>query len=84
MNFQYISDQSGNKTAVVILISIQENIPEKQKKIDFENDFDKLQNFQKIDFENWINDAEKSVEMTFEEYNAKWKLKRQSIQDLIR
>ena len=82
MNFQYISDNSGNKTAVVIPISVWENIPEKYKNLEIDSDFNPSQNLTSIEFINWVNDAEKSADMTFEEYNAKWKLKRANIQSL--
>ena len=84
MNLQYISDNSGNKTAVVIPIEQWEKIPKKYKNLTFDNDYNLEQQMSQNEFVQWIDDAEKSANMTLEEFNTKWELKKKRIQSLIR
>ena len=84
MNLQYISDNSGNKTAVVIPIEHWKKIPKKYKNLTFDNDYNLEQQMSQNEFVQWIDDAEKSANMTLEEFNTKWELKKKRIQSLIR
>ena len=83
MNLQYISDKSGNKTAVVVPIDQWKQILQKFKGIERELGVsnDKLT---VEEFEQWIENAEKSNNMSLEEFNAKWEQKKLELKNLIR
>jgi hypothetical protein len=82
MNVQYISDNLGNKTAVIIPINEWEKIPKKYRDTKKEEDpFSK--EMTQEEFVQWIEDAEKSPTMSLEEFNAKWEQKKQQIRKLI-
>lgn len=83
MNLQYISDKSGNKTAVVVPIDQWKKILQKFKGIERELGVsnDKLT---VEEFEKWIENAEKSNNMSLEEFNAKWEQKKLELKNLIR
>ncbi len=83
MNLQYISDKSGNKTAVVVPIDQWKQILQKFKGIERELGVsnDKLT---VEEFEKWIENAEKSNNMSLEEFNAKWEQKKLELKNLIR
>ena len=84
MNLQYISDNSGNKTAVVVPIDHWEKIPKKYKNLMLESDYDPKNQMSQDEFEKWLDDAEKSPTMSLETFSQKWELKRKQIQRLTR
>ena len=79
MSIQYISDNLGNKTAVIIPIEDWEKIPNKYKE---QLDEPNLE-MSPADFMEWIENAEKSPTISLEEFNNKWEQKKQQIQKLI-
>jgi hypothetical protein len=94
MAIQYLSDNLGNKTAVVIPIQDWQNITKKYN--DLENVLtpanSNLKNNNKNSLEeeltpeaflNWIEAAEKSPKMSLETFNLKWEQKKEAIQKLI-
>lgn len=79
MTVQYISDNLGNKTAVIIPIEDWEKIPNKYKEQLNEPDLE----MSPADFMDWIENAEKSPTLPLEELNAKWENKKQELLKLI-
>ena len=84
INLQYISDQLGNKTAVVIPIDIWEKIPEQYRNLKAIDNQDSDKKMSQEEFLQWIEDAEQSPTMSLETFNEKWELKRKQIQNLTR
>ena len=79
MTIQYISDNFGNKTAVIIPINDWEKIPKKYK----EQLNEPTTEMSPTDFMEWIENAEKSSTLPIEELNAKWENKKQELLKLI-
>jgi hypothetical protein len=79
MSIQYISDNLGNKTAVIIPIEDWEKIPNKYKE---QLDEPNLE-MSPADFMEWIENAEKSSTLPLEELNAKWEKKKKELMKLI-
>lgn len=79
MSLQYISDNLGNKTAVVVPIEDWEKIPKKYRASQEEE----LKRMSQEEFLQWIGDAEKSPSMSLETFNEKWEKKKQQLQNLI-
>ena len=65
MNVQYISDNLGNKTAVVVSIEDWGKIPKKYRVSQEEEPLKKLS---QEEFVQWIADAEKSPSMSLETF----------------
>lgn len=80
MNVQYISDNLGNKTAVVVAIEDWEKIPERYR---ISQEEEPLKKMSQEEFVQWIEDAEKSPSMSLETFNEKWEQKKQQLQRLI-
>lgn len=83
MNLQYILDNSGNKTAVVIPISEWKKITKKYKDIESKNDSSNNNQMSKQEFKQWIEKAENETGMTLEEFNESWQKNIQKIKKLI-
>ncbi len=94
MDIQYLSDNLGNKTAVVIPIRDWQNITKKFGHIisSFEtanstpitnNSVISETELNQEVFLNWIEKAEKSPKMSLESFNIKWEKKKAEIQKLI-
>lgn len=94
MAIQYLSDNLGNKMAVVIPIQDWQNITKKYS--DLENIFNPSDaNFKSNNknileekltpeaFLNWIEAAEKSPKMSLETFNLKWEQRKAEVQKLI-
>lgn len=82
MNVQYISDNFGNKTAVVIPIEHWNKILQKYK--GFEKEVEEpFAEMSEEEFLQWIENAEKSPTMSLETFNEKWEKKKQQLQSLI-
>jgi|688.fasta_scaffold1286580_2 hypothetical protein len=79
MNFQYISDKLGNKTAVIIPINYWEKIP-KEFKEQFNEPYSEMSS---DEFLEWIENAEKSPTISLKDFNNKWEQKKQQILKLI-
>ena len=82
MNLEYISDDLGNKTAVVIPINSWMKILEKFKVVEDEMD-DSLKEMSQEEFKEWIKKAETSADMTLEEFDTKWEKKKQQLLNRI-
>lgn len=83
MNLQYLSDELGKKTAVVIPIEDWEKITKKFGDLeDFSNDFQEKKMSGK-EFENWIDEAEATENLTLEEFQSLWKKKEKELKNLI-
>lgn len=82
MNIQYISDNLGNKTAVVIPITQWEKILKKYKGVEKEVE-EPIAKMSQEEFLQWIANAEKSPSMSLETFNEKWEQKKQQLQSLI-
>jgi hypothetical protein len=79
MSLQYISDNNGNKTAVIISISDWNKIPQKYK----EKIIEPISEISQSELEEWLIDAEKSPNISIETFNKKWEKKKKEIQKLI-
>ena len=82
MSVHYISDNLGNKTAVVIPITQWEKILKKYKGVEKEVE-EPITEMSQEEFVQWIADAEKSPSMSLETFNEKWEKKKQQLQSLI-
>ena len=82
MSVQYISDNLGNKTAVVIPITQWRRILHKYKGVEKEVE-EPIAEMSQEEFVQWIADAEKSPTMSLETFNEKWEQKKQQLQNLI-
>lgn len=83
MNLQYISDDLGNKTAVVIPITHWKKILQKYKDLEKEVE-EPFAEMSEEEFLQWIENAEKSPTMSLETFNKKWEQEIQNIKSLIR
>ena len=90
MAIQYLSDNLGNKTAVVIPINDWQNITAQHKDLEFffNNSMSNInllleKELSPKEFLNWIEVAEKSPKMSLETFNLKWEQKKAEIQKLI-
>ena len=83
MSEQYISDNLGNKTAVVIPITQWEKILKKYKGVEKEVE-EPFEEMSQEEFLQWIDDAEKSQTMSLETFNEKGEQEVQKIKSLIR
>jgi hypothetical protein len=79
MSLQYISDNNGNKTAVIISISDWNKIPQKYK----EKIIEPISEISQSELKEWLIDAEKSPNISIETFNKKWENKKKEIQKLI-
>ena len=79
MSLQYISDNNGNKTAVIISISDWNKIPQKYK----EKIIEPISEISQSELKEWLIDAEKSPNISIETFNKKWEKKKKEIQKLI-
>lgn len=82
MNIQYLSDNLGNKTAVLIPITDWEKITKKYNNLTLDNDNNPEKQMSQDEFVQWIDDAEKSPTMSLETFNGKWNQEIQKIKSL--
>ncbi len=82
MNVQYISDNLGNKTAIVIPIMHWKKILKKYKGVEKEVE-EPFAEMSQEEFKQWISTAEQSADMSLDDFNTKWEQKKQQLQSLI-
>jgi hypothetical protein len=82
MSLHYISDNLGNKTAVVIPINQWQKIHQKFEGIANEISVSE-EELTPAAFNQWITNAEQSADLTLEEFKDKWKEKKATLKNHI-